>query len=37
MCQNSPFNEFIFATTICSEDEFLIYKGFDTPAIQYIF
>ena len=26
MCQNSPFNEFIFATTICSEDDFYL-KG----------
>ena len=26
MCQNSPFNEFIFATTICSEDEFSFIK-----------
>ena len=30
MCQDSPFNEIIFATDSCSEDDSLFMKGFDT-------
>ena len=30
--QNSPFIEITFATTICSEGDFLVYEGFYTPS-----
>lgn len=33
MCQDSPFNEIIFATDSCSEDDSLFMKGFDTSSL----
>ncbi len=34
-CQNSPFNEIIPATTICSEDDFLFIRVLTHPLLIY--
>ena len=35
MCQNSPFNEIILATTICGEDDF-VKRGVLTHPLRFL-